>query len=121
MKQLKDVLHYYYPYNLKIVISHRTQPDFETTLKLPYLSDCTGVKPLLIPLSKLTEEIDHGGEKFVPKNVIVNWYMLPLWWDNGDAKPSDINSIPFYVIKLLLKWHFDIFGLIESNQAIEKQ
>lgn len=127
MKELEDVLHYYLPYKLQINISHRNQPDFEGELTLPYLADPTGVKPILIPLSKLTEEIEHEGKKFVPIEKLKNngnninneadyWTTLELLQRGGYC-----GQLPLWIIEYLLQWHFDIFGLIQEKSAIEKQ
>lgn len=82
-------------------------------------------KPLLHPLSKLTKEIEHNGEKFVP----LDWFpkngfrndILPEWWFDCNACASDMDSIMYTYVRKLFEWHFDVFGLIEKGLAIEKQ
>jgi len=95
-------------------------------------------KPILRPLSDLTKEIEVNGEKFVP---ILEWCDIPdtitvfsIGYErkNYFAKfafdseivtykiPSDADSMNYYTIKKLLSWHFDVFGLIESGNAIDK-
>lgn len=105
------------------------------------------IKPILRPLSDLTKEIEHNGEKFVP--------MLKLLELDGKAN-RDINACKFdgsfiyeegfhygrsingkkntdwaismciypkgikhWVANQLLQWHFDINGLIEQGLAID--
>ena len=145
MKKLHKVLHYYLPYNLKIIIQHRNQPDFEGNLTLPYLSDCTGVKPLLIPLSKLTEsqlfEFYNFGKHCNDESSFeirkieklkngVGWsirlkHKTPQFnLDDGYYYMECGISInqEFTIDKFIwfFKNHIDIFNLIESGQAIEK-
>jgi len=80
-------------------------------------------KPLLRPLSQLTEEIEHNGEKFVPKDKIPNytkvdengtlyilvdgtqWQSNPLRWD-------------YETVNWLISLHFDVFGLIDRGLAL---
>lgn len=106
MKELKEVLHYYLPYKVKIIISHRNQPDFEGNLTLPYLADCTGVKLILRPLSKFnTGQFNHDQVREI----------VELREGN-----RTIGSMHFSTVELCLENHLDIFGLIKSGQAIEK-
>ena len=70
-------------------------------------------KLLLRPLSDLTKEIEHNGEKFVPSL-------------NEDSELrqftfSSFNSIKTYYadFEKLFEWHFDVFGLIEAGLAID--
>jgi hypothetical protein len=118
-------------------------------------------KPLLRPLSQLTQEIEHNEEKFVPMIEIVK--MIEPYYVEIDESTSDFNVInkcigkdrvyqlryknnynnqgeismlnfhenekclwhsdriiPIKCHDKLFEWHFDIFGLIENNLAIEK-
>lgn len=92
------------------------------------------VMPILRPVSDLTKEIEHKGEKFVP----AEWFEisddnnLSLEFDYGNIKlisnltsisknncHHDINYLPFQVVQKLNEWHFDIAGLIEKGEAID--
>ena len=92
--------------------------------------------PLLRPLSDLTKEIEHNGEKFVPwveinkflnggkfqahYNIIEynEWDSLTIGFGDHCAGYSlNLESLP--VIQMLLKWHFDLFELISQNLAID--
>lgn len=89
-------------------------------------------KPLLHPLSSLTKEIEHDGERFVPIKRInkdgdvfiecgVNhcgkWYLHFFYADSDySISFSEFENI----IEKLYKWHIDIHGLIERGLAISK-
>lgn len=82
------------------------------------------IKPILRPISDLTIEIEHNGERFSPKNRIDQytqvggdgklyllvdgalWSCNPLLWD-------------YYLVVKLISWHFDVFGLIDKGLAID--
>jgi len=82
------------------------------------------VKPILRPLSYLTKEIEHNGEKFVP----IEWFeekyytldlhkqCLRLLEEDGE---NWINQSDYMLVQHLIEWHFDIFGLIENKLAID--
>ena len=91
----------------------------------------TDFKPLLRPLSDLTKEIEHNGEKFVPFGFIFelceeyasrhpNRKILDNaangWAICNRLKPESLSYTSF---KMLLEWHFDVFGLIENGLAID--
>lgn len=88
-------------------------------------------KPILRPLSDLVKEINIQGDIFVPMERIfglnyINWdgesQSSPLCirdtynCSNGTVTPE---FIPYWVVENLLKWHFDIFGLIEEGLAVD--
>lgn len=125
-------------------------------------------KPILRPLSDLTKEIEHNGEKFVPiewlfNNLVDDTDVIDFDYEfKEEIKPSfqiddgwnhcmtlindyghsvcfsyDSNSNSFMLgiesrpgvewcmisnqyemFQKLFEWHFDIFGLIENNLAI---
>ena len=74
-------------------------------------------KSILYPLSNLTKEIEHNGEKFIP-TIIISKIM-----SNGDwlliCSKVNINNLPYYIVEKLIEWHFDIAGLIEKGEAID--
>lgn len=72
------------------------------------------IKPILRPLSDLTKEIEHNGERFVPCDFFVKSVENML--KNIDV---DLDCIPYNVIKKLFEWNFDVFGLIEKGLAID--
>ncbi len=85
-------------------------------------------KPILHPLSSLTKEIEINGEKFVPIDILNNetYFDYEITKQNKlvekDEKSAtileDIDVYPYWIIKYLLEWKFDIYGLIDRNLAI---
>lgn len=75
------------------------------------------IKPILRPLSDLTKEVEIRGKVFVPiikigfenKKDIANFLIFTI---------KNLH-VPYCEMQKLLEWHFDIFGLIESNLAID--
>jgi hypothetical protein len=85
-------------------------------------------KPILRPLSDLTKEIEHKGERFVPIDVLSDWTTIQINDDDSimeagfDGEMHEIDSpleMAYCQVENLLKWHFDVFGLIESGLAID--
>jgi hypothetical protein len=75
-------------------------------------------KPILRPLSQLTQEIEHNGEKFVPAGKMITHGFHNSFWYELDK--FDYRYLYAMDLEKLLEWHFDIYGLIENNLAIEK-
>lgn len=80
-------------------------------------------KPILRPLSDLTKEIEHDGEKFVPRE----WFESSNCPDEHEqflaclSDPSIPNHYMSYrITQKFFEWHFDVFGLIPAGLAIEK-
>ena len=78
-------------------------------------------KLVLRPLSDLTKEIEHNGEKFIP------WHKLEFGIDKdldieiivGDSEYLYLSYIGLRnEMQKLFEWHFDVFGLIEKGLAI---
>ena len=76
--------------------------------------DCNHYKPLLRPLSQLSKEIDHNGDRFVPMDLLAEDSCF--YFDK-----EYVLRQPYWVVEKLLSWHFDIYQLLENNLAIEKQ
>lgn len=75
----------------------------------------------LRPLSDLKKEIEHNGEKFVP----IEWLQDKFYTLTLDKQCEMIiederwiNQCDYILIQYLLEWHFDIYGLIDQNLAI---
>lgn len=86
------------------------------------------IKPILRPLSDLTNEIEHNGEKFVPKDILYkNHCGLEFdkdfevdTYSSGEGGHNSYSLWEGYdVIQKLISWHFDIFGLIDAGLAID--
>lgn len=130
MKELKDILHYYLPYKLKCQLMGEYGEDTEipkqfilsgidndpysrgaTFLLHPDICDFDEVFPLLIPLSKLTEEF------------LSDWNLDLLdQLQLIDLREKRIGywNLPLGLANECLEKHIDIFGLIPQNSAIEK-
>lgn len=91
--------------------------------------DCflEGCKPLLRPLSQLTEEIEQNGEKLVPESELHS-KAFELGGDQYAEivphiinKDVEIEEYPHWMVQRLISWNFDVFGLIDNELAIKKQ
>jgi|SRR5690606_14837265 len=80
-------------------------------------------KPLLRPLSDLTKEIEHNGERFVPIVKLLQEYCF----DTNQMTEQEINEyaesmieidMSYMTAQMLMEWHFDIHGLIDRNLAL---
>ncbi|OYD42313.1 hypothetical protein [Sphingobacterium cellulitidis] len=108
----------YLPYGLKVI-------GFNSYVNKDMVCDLTDrnlwthienqSKPLLRPLSTLTEEIEHNGERFVPydTSVFARHRMNTL-----HPKCINIVGMPYWCVTKLLEWHFDVFGLIDRGLAL---
>lgn len=105
-------------------------------------------QPILRPLSDLTKEIEHNGEKFIPALELIKLEeKYNNWKDIAPTIPYDIKIInkPFgkvlkvskvehwviylslneierakyYIVSQLIKWKFDIANLIPKGEAID--
>ena len=83
--------------------------------------------PILYPLSDLTKEIDHNGEKFVPIERLKDVFMLEwcdLFDDSIDAilefakykNFKKIEYLPFCIVQKLVEWKFNLMD--ESEEFI---
>lgn len=70
-------------------------------------------KLILRPLSDLTKEITINHVCFVPCEQFTSEVESDL------RKYIVDEELPFAVVMQLVKWHFDIFGLIERNEAVD--
>lgn len=88
-------------------------------------------KPLLRPLSQLTEEIEHNGKEFTPmlelekirKNIEVYrplnlHYPIEITIQTEDySQEIDLHD-GYLIMQKLLEWHFDVFGLTDRCLAL---
>tara|TARA_R110000772_G_C13017270_1_gene410128 strand:- start:55 stop:450 length:396 start_codon:yes stop_codon:yes gene_type:complete len=75
------------------------------------------VKPILRPLSDLTKEIKHDGDKFTPCTDY--YYLKDELEELSTLDSSYIRYTRYNVVKVLFELHFDVFGLIEKGLAID--
>ena len=65
--------------------------------------------------------IKHNGDSFIPINELKYLYGWGKLWEYS----NDINivfnvfSLEYACVIKLFEWHFDVFGLIEQNLAID--
>lgn len=133
MKTLKiEYLSPYLPYGLNVL-----RPDGRTILRVfgitedriifsePDKNDWTYghlsiAKPILRPLSDLTKEIEHNGEKFIFSDVYLgNKKIKQIIGEEYSTFNNFLNDVDYSSIQLLFKYHFDVFGLIDENLAID--
>lgn len=108
----------YLPYRLKsytLYDGNVLVRDITVNNVMAFVDGDINSRPILRPLSDLTKEIEHNGEKFVPVENL-NPSLRSLKGFETLIK----NQIIMYedAIKLF-KWHFDVFGLIEKGEAID--
>lgn len=89
-------------------------------------------KPILRPLSQLTEVIDHNGGKFVMADFLwsvdeseradyFDYGKVPEYWANCIQQVKEnYKRCDYLEICTLAKYHFDFFGLIDKQLAVEK-
>lgn len=131
----------YLPYGLKVrmpAINKSTCRRYEIGTVGCLYSDCSIVchdvvnstpdwyKPLLLPLSALTEPMEDGS---VPIDIIrefnigyVDFITLEREnWIDLYGRKRWIGAIPNMIIEYLHSRHFDIYGLIHAGLAIDKR
>ena len=79
--------------------------------------DISDIKPILKPLSDLTSEIEHNGEKFIPSRVF--GFELNRYNQEFLERKIKEERISWKELQKLFEWHFDVFGLIEQNLAVD--
>lgn len=82
------------------------------------------VFPILRPLSDLTKEIEHNGEKFIPIKYLQNNYSC-FGFDYNNEEGFVLNTdvvnykyLPYMILYKLFEWHFDVFNLRENDLCI---
>lgn len=87
--------------------------------------DC--IKPHVRPLSQLAQEIEHEGEKIIPLDWL--WNNCQRLSETIDYKELLVDSVnldsiiewlPVKGLDFLCKLHFDLFGWLKNDLAIEK-
>lgn len=90
----------------------------------PYVLN--SVKPIMRPLSDLIKEIEVNGDRFVPIEKLRGMWdcdnVIEYVGHNAikeDGRLIGVQALSYVNIQFLLEWHFDIFGLIDNNLAID--
>jgi hypothetical protein len=83
-------------------------------------------KPILRPLSEetLQQEITLNGKTFVPLHALLEFSCFDLSKMEAEEIKSyagqftQIDLALYQDVEMLLEWHFDVFGLLETGRAI---
>lgn len=83
------------------------------------------IKPYLHRLSMLTEEIEHEGERFVPAEKLYGFmkgYDYDLGYEGFVTVLTHMKTDhqPMILLIEMVKYHFDVFNLIQEGKAIDK-
>lgn len=120
----------YLPYGLKVksgnytirnlVIETESYLSQEGNISIKSLLNGIGHRPILHNLSMLTDEV--WKEINIASNGMVNLKTGFGNWSEVEfeGKKMGVQALPFYVIQILQKHHYDIWGLIERCLAIDK-
>ncbi len=83
--------------------------------------DYDDFKPILRPISDLNKEIIRNGNKvidienmFLPcgeRDILKSWTEQNKCWLG--------TQISYLIYEQLFEWHYDVFGLIESGEAVD--
>jgi hypothetical protein len=136
MKLELKYLEPYLPYKLKGFYEMSSTQKKETLQAIDTLGKCRTdedlrwfdikmFKPILRPLSDLTKEIEVNGKKFVPITELLRLSGFNVSIMNFEEQLEYLSSFTFLPcinwndVQKLLEWHFDIYGLIEHNLAID--
>ena len=124
----------YLPYNLHIW--HENWKDIvmmdacgevnETFSIMDVIEGVGESKPILKPLADLTKEIKHNEKKFVAWDELINkshsyGYEDQMFVNELRAirRPKGYDDVPHWMYQDLIKWHFDVFHLIDNGLAID--
>jgi len=79
-------------------------------------------KPLLLPLSELTETVTINGKSFIPINALKGLYGWDYLWDDVHIgkQPFNVFALRYASVIKLIEWHFDVFNLIPTGLALNK-
>jgi len=136
----------YLPYGLRVNMISRSCATYDVSLMncgLDYNATATvsewyfsrkgatfglnDIKPIVRPLSDLTKEIEHDGEKFIPIFKLTklcdvendsDWIEHVYDFMTNDA---DWTNAPYWMVIKLYEWHFDIHNWIGDGLAISNE
>ena len=83
--------------------------------------EITEDKPLLRPLSSLTEEIEHNRERLVPYELLRDMELKDMRLHSDGCltvNHRNIQNCEYWRMEKLFEWHFDVFGLIDRGLAL---
>lgn len=121
----------YLPYKLKVqywdrkIVMNAGQGSSKNWIGIAVIIQRQGenCNPILHPLSDLTKEIKVNGEKFVPMKFFYDSYgagynNYASFLSHEKINFSTPSLMRYCDVQYLLKWHFDISGLIEKELAV---
>lgn len=73
------------------------------------------VKPILYSMDMLTKEIEHKGERFIPSIEIEKHTITGGTYNWHAVKLENLRYLNYEVVQKLFEWHFNLFGLDESE------
>lgn len=130
-EEMKDMIEYlapYLPYGVKFQFWHSENDNGIFTLGIDNIAQWDDRCSLILrPLSDLTKEIEHNGERFVPERVLGETttieytdedILLEAGFDGRMHELDKITYLSYCQVQKLFEWHFDVFGLIEQGKAI---
>ena len=109
----QQIIQLYLPFSIEAVDASGVAQEVDS-VEINILSFA---KPLLIPLSKLTDE---QIKELNSDSYEIQW--SDLTWDDRMLTPYEditLSHVSLGVIKLL-SWHYDIFNWIEQGRALDK-
>ncbi len=80
-------------------------------------------KPLLFPPTMLFEEMEHKAERFIPMNHLEIFgykHNAKYCYNLSGGVWSSFRGLRVWQAQLMLKWHFDVFNLIQEGKALDK-
>ena len=140
LKHLAPYLPYNVGYTHKYLDLNVTYGELDTKNIIELINPSTNHCIILRPLSDLTEDIVIGNVKFIPIDILFEkehprhlskryysetFYNYASVSHNGTAVNLKvylgkiIEQNPRWIFEYLLRWHFDVFGLIEKGLAID--
>lgn len=106
----------YLPYELNMV---GCQSKMSAEILQRFIDNDFEITPILRPLSDLTKEIEHNGEKFVPYKRLLEAHIKDgkhyrdIMYCIQPAK-FYIIFMPYQSMQKLFEWHFNVFDLPEE-------
>lgn len=79
-------------------------------------------KPIMRPLTDLTKVIEVNGESFLPYDKLKSVVQKEQWIKICETINNDYDKIcdmPYWWVRQIISWHFDIDGLIEAGYAVD--
>lgn len=116
---------------IAVQFDNSAEHGYDVQFEDEWLNDLIGIyvegfptwkKPILRPISDLTNEITHNGETFVPNERMLSDLSVDRESILYLMKMFEVGigyQVEWQIIQKLHSWHFDTFGLIEAGLAID--